>query len=68
MPGSHSCNWAPLVGAKKTRTGVYQMSFKDPSGKTISDRGKYITVWKKEAGGKWKVALDIFNSDLAAGR
>ena len=44
------------------------MSFKDPSGKTISDRGNYITVWKKAAGGKWKVALDIFNSDLAAGQ
>ena len=45
-------------------SGVYQLSFKDPSGRTISDKGKYITIWKKEAGGKWKVAMDIFNSDL----
>ena len=25
------------------------MSFKDASGKTISDRGKYLTVWKGHA-------------------
>lgn len=46
-------------------TGVYLMSFKDPAGKLIEDRGKYLTVWKKQANGKWKVAYDIFNSDLA---
>jgi len=46
-------------------TGTYKMSFKDPSGKTIEDRGKYVTVWKKQ-NGHWNVAYDIFNSDLAA--
>jgi len=40
------------------------MSFKDPSGKTIEDHGKYVTIWKKQSG-KWKVAYDIFNTDLA---
>ncbi len=25
------------------------MSFKDASGKTISDKGKYLTVWKEQA-------------------
>jgi len=47
-------------------TGVYQMSFKDSSGKLVTDRGKYVTVWKKQADGSWRVALDIFNSDLPA--
>jgi len=46
-------------------TGVYDLSFKDPSGKTISDHGKYVTVWKKQANG-WKVIYDTFNSDLPA--
>ena len=45
-------------------TGIYRMSFKDPSGKTIEDHGKYVTIWKKQSG-KWKVAYDIFNTDLA---
>jgi ketosteroid isomerase-like protein len=47
-------------------TGAYQMSFKDAAGKLVPDRGKYVTVWKKQTGGSWKVALDIFNSDLPA--
>lgn len=46
-------------------TGAYHMTFKDPSGKTIEDRGKYVTVWKKQRG-RWMVAYDIFNSDLSA--
>jgi ketosteroid isomerase-like protein len=47
-------------------TGAYNMSFKDPAGKTLTDRGKYVTVWKKQPNGRWKVIYDIFNSDLAA--
>ena len=47
-------------------TGAYEMSFKDPSGKTLSDKGKYVTIWKQQPNGSWKVICDIFNSDLAA--
>jgi uncharacterized protein (TIGR02246 family) len=47
-------------------TGTYTMSYKDPSGKTATDHGKYVTVWKKQKDGSWKVAYDIFNSDLPA--
>lgn len=45
-------------------TGAYQMTFKDPTGKQVEDHGKYVTIWKKVAA-KWKVAYDIFNTDLA---
>jgi ketosteroid isomerase-like protein len=44
-------------------SGAYEMSFTDASGKTIPDKGKYVTVWKKQSDGSWKVMLDIFNSD-----
>jgi ketosteroid isomerase-like protein len=47
-------------------SGTYQMTFNDPSGKTIPDQGKYVTVWKKQADGTWKVLLDIFNTDMPA--
>jgi ketosteroid isomerase-like protein len=36
----------------------------DPAGKPVTDRGKYVTIWKKQADGSWKVIADIFNSDL----
>jgi len=45
-------------------TGTYELAMNDASGKPINDRGKYVEVWKKQADGKWKVAVDIWNSDL----
>src|SRR5437867_575453 len=30
-----------------------------------TEKGKYVTVWKKQADGTWKVAEDIFNADTA---
>ena len=29
------------------------------------ESGKYVTVWKKQADGQWKVAEDIFNADAS---
>jgi uncharacterized protein (TIGR02246 family) len=46
--------------------GVYQITPKDPEGKSLADRGKLVEVWKKQADGKWKTVADIFNSDLPA--
>jgi len=48
--------------------GSYSMSYSGPSGQKVSDRGKYATIWKKQADGSWKVALDMVNTDLAAAR
>lgn len=44
-------------------SGTYEMSYSAGAAK-IADRGKYVTVWKKQANGDWKVVLDIFNTDL----
>ena len=44
--------------------GVYQLTMKDPQGKPMTDQGKLVEVWKKQADGKWKTVADIFNSDL----
>jgi ketosteroid isomerase-like protein len=44
--------------------GVYQMTMKDPHGKPVTDTGKFVEVWKKQADGSWKTVADIFNSDL----
>ena len=39
-------------------TGTYDLKM---AGAT--EKGKYVTVWKKQADGSWKVAEDIFNAD-----
>jgi ketosteroid isomerase-like protein len=44
--------------------GAYEMTMTDAKGKPVTDRGKYTTIWKKPADGKWKVVVDMSNSDL----
>jgi ketosteroid isomerase-like protein len=44
--------------------GTYSMVLTPPGGKPESDKGKYVEVWKRQADGSWKVAIDTFNSDL----
>jgi ketosteroid isomerase-like protein len=46
--------------------GTYELTFNDPKGKPMTDHGKYVTVWRKQADGSWKVVADVFNSDLPA--
>ena len=44
-------------------TGTYQMTLTPKGGKPMPDKGKYVTVWKKQADGSWKVYRDVPNSD-----
>ena len=43
--------------------GTYELTLNDPKGKPVTDRGKWVAVWKKQPNSTWKVAADIFNSD-----
>ena len=45
--------------------GTYTMTMNDPKGTPMTDKGKYVTVYRKQADGSWKAVADIFNSDLA---
>lgn len=63
-------HWQPIeVGAAGSgdlaySSGTYEMSYSDANGKPVMDHGKYVTVWRKQMDGSWKVVRDIFNSDL----
>jgi uncharacterized protein (TIGR02246 family) len=43
--------------------GKYEFTTNDAKGKPMTDKGKFVVVWKKTADGNWKVVADIFNSD-----
>jgi ketosteroid isomerase-like protein len=43
--------------------GVYQLVMKDAAGKATTEQGKFLEVWKKQADGKWKCAVDSFSAD-----
>jgi uncharacterized protein (TIGR02246 family) len=44
--------------------GTYTMTITDPkTKKPMTDHGKYLTVYTKQADGSWKAVADTFNSD-----
>lgn len=45
--------------------GTYHLEMRMPDG-MVPDDGKYIEIWKRQADGSWRIAYDIFNSDLPA--
>ncbi len=44
--------------------GAYTMTMNDAKGKPMTDKGKYVTVYRKQADGSWKAVADMFNTDL----
>ena len=55
-----------VSGDLAVETGSYAMTITPQGGKAMQDKGKYITVWKRQADGSWKIHRDISNSDLEA--
>jgi len=60
--------WTPL-GAEIAPSGDFgytygksESRFLGKDGKTMTTEGRYITVWKKDISGVWKVTADIGNS------
>jgi ketosteroid isomerase-like protein len=47
--------------------GTYSLTTSDPKNKQpVTDRGKYMTVYKKQPDSTWKAVADMINSDLPA--
>lgn len=46
--------------------GTYTQITRHGKGLPVTDRGKYLAVWKKQADGRWKAIADTWNSDLPA--
>jgi uncharacterized protein (TIGR02246 family) len=43
--------------------GTYESTSNDPEGNPVTERGKWVAVYKKQPDGSWKAVLDIWNSD-----
>jgi uncharacterized protein (TIGR02246 family) len=43
--------------------GTFAMTMNDKNGKPVTETEKYVTTWKKQGDGKWKVIADIWNTD-----
>ena len=55
-----------VAGDLAVEAGTFAWTFQPKSGPEIKDKGKYRTVWKRQADGTWKIVRDINNTDLPA--
>lgn len=66
-PQTYQLTWTPEGarmgpgGEMGFTWGHYDGVSKDQQGNTIRTSGRYMTVWKKQADGEWKVVLDASN-------
>jgi ketosteroid isomerase-like protein len=65
-----SVSWAPTKievaesGELAYAIGTNRGTVPGPCGTPIPMQGKYIEIWKKDSDGTWKIAADMFSSDL----
>lgn len=47
-----------LDGDTAYETGTYSYKFQQ-NGKPVNDEGRYVTIWKRQTDGSWKIASDM---------
>jgi ketosteroid isomerase-like protein len=71
-PQDYQLTWTPTDGLMGPSGdmgytwGHYEGRSKDANGNPIVTSGRYITMWRKGADGKWKVVLDAGANDVPA--
>jgi len=69
IPEGTSVSWVPLGGGVSESGdlgytwGRWSNVVYDENNKMIDTYGKYVTIWKKQPDGSWKIAVDIWNSE-----
>ncbi len=47
-----------LDGDTAYETGTYSYKYQE-KGKPVTEEGRYVTVWKRQADGSWKIIMDM---------
>ncbi len=59
----YSLSWEPefaeASGDLGYTYGDYRRETQDTAGETVVETGRYVTVWRRDKAGEWKVAVDI---------
>jgi len=67
IPG-FSVGWEPAdakvgpSGQMGYTWGTIEFSHNDADGNLVTESGRYVTVWRKEADGAWRCSMDIWNA------
>lgn len=73
LEGGNRLEWEPTEadvsssGDLGYTIGRYESSAVDSDGNQQSGRGLYVTIWKKQADGAWKVVVDIGSAEETSG-
>lgn len=68
-PADYQLTWTPQggqmgpAGDMGFTWGHYVGRSKDKDGKPVTESGRYMTIWKRQADGTWKVAMDASNEE-----
>jgi ketosteroid isomerase-like protein len=55
-----------VVGDLAYGVGTFTIAMRRPGRDPTRDTGKYVLVYRRQTDGAWRVALDMFSSDLPA--
>ena len=54
---------AEVTGDLGYTSGTSETSFKGADGKIVTEKGKFLCVWRKQKDGSWKAVHDMWNAD-----
>jgi len=73
QPKEYQLTWTPTevllspTGDMGYTWGHYEGHSRDANGNPLVTAGRYMTIWRKEPDGSWKVVLDASNDEPAGG-
>lgn len=53
-----------VIDGHAIELGSYTLVIQPPGQSEMTDRGKYIVVWRRQADGTWKLYRDAFNTSM----
>lgn len=59
-------NSIEVIGNHAIELGSYTLVIQPPGQAEVTDRGKYMVVWKRQPDGSWKLYRDMFNTSMPA--
>ena len=45
-------------------TGTYAARMRGEDGEMVTEPGKWVSIWKRQPGGAWRIVVDTYNTDI----
>jgi uncharacterized protein (TIGR02246 family) len=59
-------NSVELIDGHAIELGTYTLVLQPPGQGEVTDRGKYMVLWRRQPDGTWKLYRDMFNTSMPA--